>query len=125
MEKCRVMVDLENEERLNDKAAERDELTASINREALSREVLRIIKHEFLDVRGNQVLIAKHHKDMGEVVVRVFEYTPTVSNGLPYLEDALLEILVKHPDTQLAKLVTQAVRDVALDNLDLHEDDIE
>lgn len=124
MEKCRVMVDLENEERLNDEAAERDELTASINREALLREVSRIIQHEFLDVRGNQVLIAKHHKDMGEVAVRVFEYTPTVSNGLPYLEDALLEILLNHPDTQLAKLITQGVRDVALDNLDLDEEDL-
>lgn len=124
MEKCRVMVDLENEERLNDDAAERDELTASINREALSDEISRIIQHEFLDVRGNQVLMSKNHKDMDDVVVRVFEYTPTVSNGLPYLEDALLEILLKHPDTQLAKLITQGVRDVALDNLDLDEEDI-
>lgn len=124
MERCRVMVDLENEERLNDEAAERDELTASINRESLSREVLRIIQHEFLDVRGNQVLIAKHHKDMGEVACRVFEYTPTVSNGLPNLEDALVEILLNHPDTQLAKLVIQGVRDTALDNLELDEEDL-
>lgn len=124
MEKCRVMVDLENEERLNDEAAERDELTASINREALSGEILRIREREYLDVRGNQVLMSKHHKDMTEVAVRVFEYTPTVSNGLPNLEDALLEILIAHPDTQLAKLVTQGVRDVALDNLDLDEEDL-
>ena len=124
MEKCRVMVDLENQERLNDESAERDELTASINGESLSREVSRIIQHEFLDVRGNRFLIAKHQNDMENVACRVFEYAPTVSNGLPCLEDALLEILITHPDTQLAKLITQGVKDVALDNLDLDEDDL-